>query len=75
MKEPRVKDIIDNYIKGNVKQVNEYLSQPDMVIDPSTWSGQVKKMIDEKEYYSVKIMIETIAYKFIPKNKIHEKKK
>jgi hypothetical protein len=75
MKEPRVKEIIDNYIKGNIKQVDEYLSQPDMVIDPSTWSAQVKKMIDKKEFYSVKILIETTAYKFISKKKLNETKK
>lgn len=68
MKEPRVRGIIDNYKQGNLKGVYEYLSQPDMIVDPSTWSGKIKQMIEKEEFYSAKILIETTAYKFI-KNK------
>jgi hypothetical protein len=65
MKEPRVKDIIKNYQKGNLKQVHEYLTQPDMVVDPSTWAGSVLNLIENKHYVSAIQLIELTAYKFI----------
>ena len=65
MREPRVKDIIKNYQKGNLKQVYEYLIQPGMIVDPSTWSGQIKKMIEDQEFLTAKMIIEFTAYKFI----------
>jgi len=65
MKEPRVKDIIKNYQKGNLKQVNEYLTHPDMVVDPSTWCGQIKQMIENKQFNTAIELIELTAYKFI----------
>ena len=65
MKEPRVKEIILNYKEGNIKQVYEYLTHPDMVVDPSTWSGNIKKMIENEQFESTKQTIELIAYKFL----------
>jgi len=73
MKEPRVKEIISTYMKGNLKEVYEYLAQPDMRVDPSTWSGKIKQMIENEEFYAAKILIETTGYKFI-KNTYHDKK-
>jgi len=68
MKEPRVHDIIKNYKQGNLKQVYEYLTMADMQVDPSTWAGQVKSLIENNEFYSAKILIETTGYKFKTKN-------
>jgi hypothetical protein len=65
MKEPRVIEVIEAYSKGNLKQVLEYLTQSDMRVDANTWSGKVKKMIEDEEFYSAKALIETTAYKFI----------
>ena len=65
MKEPRVKDIIKNYQEGNIMQVHEYLTQSDMTVDPSTWAGQIKKMIENKQYVTAIKTIELIAYKFL----------
>jgi hypothetical protein len=65
MKEPRVKQIIKNYKEGNIEKVYEYLSQSDMIVDPSTWSGQIKKMIENKQFITAKQTIELIAYKLI----------
>jgi len=67
MKEPRVKDIVKNYQQGNLKQVYEYLIQDGMIVDPSTWSGQIKKLIEDKNFITAKEMIELTAYKFIKK--------
>lgn len=65
MKEPRVAELIEHYSKGGLKQVIEYLSQPEMIVDSNTWSGKIKKMIEDEEYFSAKLLIETTAYKFI----------
>ena len=65
MNEPRVKNIIKNYAKGNLNQVYEYLTQPNMVVDPSTWCGRIKQLIEDKHYNTAKEIIELIAYKFI----------
>ena len=64
MKEPRVKEIIDVYVHGNLKEVYEYLTQPDMVVDPSTWSGRIKNMIENKQFETTKQIIELTGYKF-----------
>ena len=63
--EPRVKDIVLNYQKGNIKKVEEYLNQEGMIVDPSTWAGQIKQMIEKEQYYTAKCAIELIAYKII----------
>jgi hypothetical protein len=64
MKEPRVKTVVKNYERGNLKKVYEYLTQPDMVVDPSTWSGQVKRLIEEEQFVTAKDLIELVGYKF-----------
>jgi len=68
MIEPRVRDIIEIYKLANIQGVNAYLTDPDMIVDPSTWSGKLKEMIDKKNYYTAKATIEIIAYKFKYKN-------
>ncbi|MCK9446486.1 hypothetical protein M0Q50_06405 [bacterium] len=65
MIEPRVKDIIEMYKDGNLLQVYIYLTSEDMIVDPSTWSGNIKKMIENKQYESAKQIIELTAYKFL----------
>jgi hypothetical protein len=65
MKEPRVRTLINKYKQGNLVKVYEYLTGPDMNVDPSTWSGQIKEMIEKKEFITAKAMIEFVAYKFI----------
>jgi hypothetical protein len=67
MKEPRVKDIIKCYQNGNLKKVYDYLTQPDMVVDPSTWSGNIKRLIEDEKILTVKELIELTAYKFTKK--------
>jgi len=67
MKNPRVKDIILNYQTGNISKVYEYLSREDMIVDPSTWAGNLKATIENKQIETAKQMIELVAYKFIKK--------
>lgn len=73
MKEPRVKHIIENYQKGNLVKVLEYLSEPDMNVDPSTWAGTIKNLIEKKEYITAKTLIELVSYKFIKMEKYDKK--
>ena len=73
MIEPRVIEIIENYQKGNLKKVYEYLTQPDMVVDENSWANQIKKMIENKQFETAKQTIELVAYKFI-KSKNNGKK-
>ena len=61
---PRVKYIILNYYKDNIRGVYTYLNQNNMVIDPSTWAGNIKKLLDNKLYVAAKAEIELVAYKF-----------
>jgi len=63
MKEPRVKEIIESYKTGNIIKVYEYLTQENMTVDSSTWAGQIKKLIENKQFFVVQQMIELIAYK------------
>lgn len=65
MKEPRVIKIIEHYQRGNLKQVYEYLIQPDMVIDENSWANQIKNYIENKQFETAKAAIEMVAYKFI----------
>ncbi len=74
MREPRVIEVIENYKKGNLRQVYEYLTQVDMRVDLNTWSGKVKQMIENEEFFSAKALIETVAYKFYTNIKNHEQK-
>lgn len=65
MIEPRVKEIVDIYAKENIIGVYNYLTVDGMVVDPNTWAGKIKKMIEDKQYRSVQSNIELIAYKLI----------
>ena len=65
MKEPRVRIIVNKYMQGNLVKVYDYLTESDIVVDPSTWAGRVKQTIEKKEFKTAKAMIEIVAYKFI----------
>ena len=72
---PRVRDIIYHYIHGNLKEVNDYLTQSQMTVDSSTWSGQVKQTIEKKEFLTAQTMIEFVAFKFLLNTIENEKNK
>lgn len=65
MKEPRVKDIIEHYRIGNIKAVYEYLTQTDMIVNPETWCGNIKKLIENKQFITAQETIELLAYKIL----------
>jgi hypothetical protein len=65
MKEPRVKETVEHYRVGNIKAVYEYLTQTDMFVDPNTWCGNIKNLIENKQYLTAQEQIELIAYKIL----------
>ena len=69
MKFPRVKEILNEFDKSGINGVFKYLIQPDMVIDPSTWSGKLLEDIRNKNIYTAMSKIELIGYKFSKTNK------
>jgi len=64
MKRPRVKDVLHNYQLGGIKQVENYLGQPDLIIDPSTWVGNIQKLLKNANTISVSAEIELIINEF-----------
>lgn len=68
MKTPRVKQILKVYQKNGLTEVYSYLTQEDMVVDPESWAGQIKQLIENKYYYTAKTSIETLLYKFLKPN-------
>lgn len=64
MKEPRVKELIQAYYDNGFKGVEDYLNNPEMIIDPSTWTGNINRLISEKKYITAQEIIEITAYKF-----------
>jgi len=62
-KYPRVRDVV-RAAKGGIEGVKTYFDNKEMLIDPSTWCGQIKKSIDENHVVSVMAEIELIKEKF-----------
>ena len=61
---PRVKEVLYAAERGGIENVKKYFEQKGMIIDPSTWCGQIKKSIDENHVNSVLVEIELIQEKF-----------
>lgn len=70
--EPRVQEIVENYAQGNLAQVYEYLTLEGMIVDPSTWAGRLKMMIEQHRYATAKNSIELIAYKLLNQLKTND---
>ena len=62
---PRVRDVIKIYKDANLQGVEAYLNQTTMIVDPLSWEGKIKKLIDNKLYNTAKCEIELVAYKFL----------
>lgn len=61
---PRVKEILWAAENGGIEAVKLYFNQPGMDIDPSTWSGNIKKTIDKGLTITAMAEIELIKNKF-----------
>lgn len=62
MKEPRVITIVKKYHEGNLEKVYEYLSDKDMCINPNSWAGNIKSLIEDKMYTTARKYIELVSY-------------
>ena len=60
---PRVKEVL-KAADGGIEGIKIYFNQEGMVVDPSTWCGQIKKSIEENHVISVLAEIELIKEKF-----------
>jgi hypothetical protein len=61
---PRVRDILKSYKDGGLENLKVYFEQENLAVDPSTWSGQIKKCIDDGFDNTVVTEIELMIEKF-----------
>ena len=62
-KYPRVKEVIKAADEG-IAGVAKYFNQKEMIVDPNTWCGQIKKSIEENHVISALAEIEILKEKF-----------
>lgn len=61
---PRVKDLLITYQAGGMVGVARYLSDEDLVIDPSTWTGKMKRLLDSNNWGSMEAEIASLLHTF-----------
>lgn len=63
-KHARVKDILETYETKGMAGVDMYLSDKDLILDPDTWTGKMKKLLDSKKFTSMEAEIASILFTF-----------
>lgn len=63
-KHARVKDILEAYSTKGMVEVARYLSDEDLIIDPSTWTGKMKRLLDSNNWRSMEAEIASILFTF-----------
>jgi hypothetical protein len=61
---PRVRDILKSYKDGGLENLKVYFEQENLVVDPDTWAGQIKKCIDDGFVNTAVTEIELMIEKF-----------
>ena len=61
---PRVKDILVHYQAGDMAAVAAYLSDEDLVIEPDTFAGKMKRLLDSNNLGSMEAEIASLLYTF-----------
>ena len=61
---PRVKDILVHYQAGGMVAVARYLSDEDLVIDPDTFAGKMKRLLDSNNWGSMEAEIASLLHTF-----------
>ena len=64
MKRARVKDVIYAAKLNGLAGVKKYFAQSNLITDPSTWSNNIKNLLNENKTTSVMAEIELIITKF-----------
>jgi hypothetical protein len=57
MKSPRVRTVLKVAQTDGVEGLNRYFSQQGMVVDPSTWSGKIQRLLQDNKQASVMLEI------------------
>jgi hypothetical protein len=63
-KHPRVKDLLIFYSTQGMTGVARYLSDEDLIIDPSTWTGKMKRLLDSHNWSSMEAEIASMLFTF-----------
>lgn len=63
-KHARVKDILEAYETKGMSGVSRYLNDGDLILDPSTWSGKMKRLLDSKNFGSMEAEIASLLFTF-----------
>ncbi len=61
---PRVKDVLVHYQAGGMVAVARYLSDEDLTIDPDTWTGKMKRLLDSNNWGSMEAEIASLLHTF-----------
>lgn len=61
---PRVREVLKAYENGGILAVKEYYNQDGMVIDPSTWSNEINKLINDNNLVYASAQIEILSDNF-----------
>ena len=61
---PRVKDVLVHYQAGGMVAVARYLSDEDLTIDPDTWTGKMKRLLDSNNWGSMEAEIASLSHTF-----------
>ena len=64
MSHPRVKDVLVLYQSAGMVGVARYLDDPDLIIDPSTWTGKMKRLLDSHNWGSMEAEIASLLHTF-----------
>ena len=61
----KTREVLSAYIKGGMKSVVKYLSNPELEFQKETWVFKAKNLLENKCSLSLEQEINLILYKFI----------
>ena len=64
MSYPRVKDLLIAYDSGGMVSVIRYLNDDNLIIDPSTFIGKMKNLLDTNKVASMEAEIASLIHTF-----------
>lgn len=64
IKRAKVKEVLESYNEGGIVNVQLYLNQENLIIDPSTWANKIKTLLENNQQLSASAEIELIITEF-----------
>jgi hypothetical protein len=61
---PRVKEILIAYNTGGMVSVARYLSDENLIIEPDSFAGKMKKLLDSNNWSSMEAEIASVLHTF-----------